>query len=199
MTSSPCGRCVGKPKDPDYWRKWRAEHPEYRERERQRSRARKRTPEQRRAERERARQRARQQRISDKYEAYVKPWRLKNREAFLAQQRRANRRQYERDPERVREWKRAASKRARDRRYMALARRAVDFIQPDNRDLYHDTLYEDALAEALLSLWANRWRRNRYYSEEDWVSDARDAARAHVKTERLHRWYGSSVVDDDLV
>ena len=31
---------MGKPRDPDYWKKWRAAHPEYAERERQRSRKR---------------------------------------------------------------------------------------------------------------------------------------------------------------
>jgi hypothetical protein len=31
---------MGKPKDPDYWKKWRAAHPEYKERERERARAR---------------------------------------------------------------------------------------------------------------------------------------------------------------
>ena len=34
---------MGKPRDPDYWRKWRAAHPDYRERERQRLAARDRT------------------------------------------------------------------------------------------------------------------------------------------------------------
>jgi hypothetical protein len=33
---------VGKPKDPDYWRKWRARNPEYRERERLRAQKRRR-------------------------------------------------------------------------------------------------------------------------------------------------------------
>lgn len=34
---------MGRPRDPDYWRKWRAAHPDYRERERVRLRARDRT------------------------------------------------------------------------------------------------------------------------------------------------------------
>lgn len=190
---------MGKPKDPDYWKDWRARHPEYRDRERQRTRARKRTPEQRRAERERARQRAREKRRSDKYEAHVKAWRLANREAFLAQQRRAYQRQRERDPERLREWRRAAEKRSRDRRYMALAKQAVDFISPDSRALLHDTLYEDALAEALLSLWSNRWKRNQHYSEGDWVEEARRDARAHVRAERGHRWQAAVEIDDALI
>ena len=33
---------MGKPKDPEYWKKWRAQHPEYRERERQRMKRRER-------------------------------------------------------------------------------------------------------------------------------------------------------------
>ena len=33
---------MGKPVSPDYWRQWRAAHPEYRERERDRGRARRR-------------------------------------------------------------------------------------------------------------------------------------------------------------
>lgn len=43
----------GKPRDPDYWKKWRAAHPAYRKREAERSRARKleMTPEQRRRDR----------------------------------------------------------------------------------------------------------------------------------------------------
>jgi len=181
---------VGKPKDPDYWKKWRAAHPEYRERERQRARARERTPEQRRAERERARSRV-QPEPSDVYERVIKPWRVKNRALFLAQQRRANRRLMECDPERKRTYNRAADKRARQRRYEGLARRAVDFISPDGRTFYHDPLYEDAVATALLSLWENRWRRNRHYSVDDWVADARRAAMDYVRTERRHRWYGA--------
>jgi len=31
---------MGRPKDPDYWRRWRAEHPAYREREKARAKAR---------------------------------------------------------------------------------------------------------------------------------------------------------------
>jgi hypothetical protein len=33
---------MGRPASPDYWRRWRAEHPAYRERERERGRARRR-------------------------------------------------------------------------------------------------------------------------------------------------------------
>jgi hypothetical protein len=33
---------MGRPASPDYWRRWRAGHPEYRERERERARARRR-------------------------------------------------------------------------------------------------------------------------------------------------------------
>ena len=44
---------MGKPRDPDYWKRWRAAHPEYRQREAERSRARKQamTPEERRRDR----------------------------------------------------------------------------------------------------------------------------------------------------
>ena len=34
---------MGRPASPDYWRQWRAAHPEYRERERERARARRRS------------------------------------------------------------------------------------------------------------------------------------------------------------
>lgn len=174
--------------DAAYYRRWRAAHPEYRQRERARAKARQRTPEQRRAERERARARQEAQRKSDAYERWVKPWRRANAERHREQQRRANARSFEKDPERKREWRRAAARRARDRRYEALARGAVDaLVSPDRRALLHDALYEDALATALLSLLENRYRRNAHYSEADWVADAREAARQFIRSERRHR------------
>ena len=53
---------MGKPKDPDYWRKWRAAHPDYRKREGERRRRRRAcmTPEERRKERGRSVRRARE-------------------------------------------------------------------------------------------------------------------------------------------
>lgn len=187
---------MGKPKDPEYWKKWRAAHPEYRERERLRLRARERTPEQRREERQRARPV-----VVDhsKKVAYTRQWRKDHREAFLAQQRRGNQRAYERHAERLRLQKSESTKRAVARRYQRLAERAVDFIRPDTRDAYHDPLYEDAIATALLSLWENRNRRNHVYSEEDWVADARKAAMAAVMDERRHRWYGVCELDPERV
>jgi hypothetical protein len=181
---------LGAPKDPDYWIKWRAAHPDYRDRERKRARSR--TPEQRRAEKERAKAKARAAAAkskSQKYQRDVKPWREAHPDLFHAQQRRANARLYERDPERMRAYRRAAEKRARERHYIALATRAVaGIVSRDQRSELNDCLYEDALSEAFLSLVENRWRRGKDFSEDEWVAAAREAAVARVREQRRY-WF----------
>lgn len=194
---------MGKPKDPDYWKKWRAEHPEYREQERVRSRARKRkrTPEQRRAERERARLRAQR---TKREKAYDREWMRKKR---------AERTSYEVGVENalkryrmnvsshIKAWrgeKREQALKSRDlraMRWMKEAHRIVgSIIKRDERTKVYDPLYEDALGECLTLLVYNRKvateRRERIVTE---------AVRAYVKRERSIRWWAAYEVNPELV
>jgi hypothetical protein len=56
---------MGKPRDPEYWRKWRAAHPEYQARERARSRRRPRRYDDRRAEYRKQTERRRRLRLRE--------------------------------------------------------------------------------------------------------------------------------------
>lgn len=138
--------------DAEYWRRYRAEHPEYRARELAASRARKtkRTAEQRRAERERARARqAKAEATRDRAE-YMRRYRAEHPEFRAEQSRKALARI---DPEmnarRAREHRARARVASLTYRAHAIARQ---FVKPDPGDVIFDPLYEDAVAEAVIAL-----------------------------------------------
>jgi hypothetical protein len=180
----------GRPKDPDYWRKWRAAHPEYREREnlrraiakrsedrtveRQLARARKARAERIRAyNRERmARARAAMSDHERAQERHVKAfrWRL----LMHAREFRGLKRRPQGAPHRVR---RAES-------HMKRAEAIVsEFAKPDRGAVIFDPLYEDALGVALLATYEHL--KDTRHGE----SRVRDAVASFVKAERawVHR------------
>lgn len=187
---------MGKPKDPDYWKKWRAEHPEYRERERARTAARKRTPEQRRAERRRGSEKAaeavqRAQRRREKHRPVEAAYRKRQGPAALYEQWKATIRD---NPTRYAEWKakknwRQTQKKAQ--RHMDRAREiAAEFIKPDGRDSLDDGRFEECASIALVAI--HEWRNMPAYREK--------MARERIE-EFLDRWrddsYFTRSYDDD--
>jgi hypothetical protein len=187
---------MGKPKDPGYWREYRAAHPEYRERER--GRHRQRTPEQRRAERERAKARAAQR---EQERAEKRAWMRKKRASMSAFERaveKAMKRFRARMLMHTRAWRGEAREQApvsRERRALRWHRDADritrQILSPDRRDVVYDPLFEDARAEALTALMA--WRRRPVEERE---SRATEAVRAFVRDERKYRWYAAYDVYD---
>lgn len=187
---------MARPKDPNYWREWRSQHPEYRERERLRSKARERTPEQRREEREKGKAKAQteQQRAEAHRKAAREHYR-RNAERLREQARERMRRSYRGVDDRKLAVNRQRKAQAVVDRLMADARRiAGRVVRPDGRSLLHDPLYEDGLAIAVERLW---YLRGRPPAERE--QKAEDAVRTYVRTERRHRWYASYEVDDALV
>jgi hypothetical protein len=187
---------MGKPKDPDYWRKYRAAHPEYRERER--SRERHRTPEQRRLERERAKakaERTRQKRAANR--AWMRQKRA-SMDAFEHTVEKAMKRFRMRLLMHTRAWrgerrdqKTAAQERRASRWYRDADRITRQVIRPDWRDVVYDPLFEDARSEALTVLVACR---RRPVGERE--SRVTEAVRAFVRDERKYRWYAAYDVYD---
>lgn len=181
---------MGKPKDPNYWRKYRAAHPEYRERERERLQGRERTPEQRRLERERAGERAKAvARAAEKLRERQRRWSAKNREWW----REHHRLYYERHrEERIRDaTERNVLVRAKKRLEQARAI-ALRVLSPDHRDWLHDPLFEDALGVAVVALIEAPVSQRTEKKEQA----ALEAVKAFVREERRHRWYATYDVYD---
>ncbi len=153
---------MGKPKDPDYWKKWRAAHPESRAREvvASKIRKRKRTPESRRAERARALDRA-----NDRSKAVAR-----RQKASRQTKRRWLDKEENRETARVgwRNHHRPGTKARADwnakrqyRKTQDLAQGHIDraheiareYVKIDHRTELYDDLYEEAVAIAVLSIW----------------------------------------------
>lgn len=174
---------MGKPKDPDYWKKWRAAHPEYRERERERRRQAKRT-EDRSKERQRAKAKAAKaaKEKANRREA-SRRWYRKNAERERVKARERMRERYEGASQQklARSAARKAAQRAQ-RLHDDATRLTQRVVKPDDRTTLHDTLYEDAHAIAIERLWFLRGRPPA--EREDAVVGA---VAAYVKSERTSR------------
>lgn len=153
---------MGKPKDPDYWKKWRAAHPEYREREQERLKARQRGD--RAAEREKAKVKAAADREA---KAKRREWNRKN-DAARKERLSADPDALERRREAMREYvRKSRAKKAppsmtaeaqsekRSKRWLELAEKVVrERVKRDMRDKVYDPLYDDALGEAILAIYS---------------------------------------------
>lgn len=147
---------MGRPKDPDYWKKWRAAHPEYLERERQRKR--KRRPEQRQAERDRARVRTKakaktaartRERNRESSRRWIERNRKKSQEAWRARYKSGTKARVDWNAKRQYRKTQQLAQVHLDRAHEI----ASEYVRRDNRSELYDDLYEEAVAIAVLSIW----------------------------------------------